>query len=146
MDARLPFLDPALKEFAMKTPVELKIHEEQGTVFGKWILRRAFEQTLPREIVWRTKMPIEQGSGTAILTKYFKSKISDDKFSAMSKFYLEREGVKLGDKEHLAYYEVFRSMFGPPRGGGEWGKLCVGCGSRLAEQVSYCRTCGAYPT
>jgi asparagine synthase (glutamine-hydrolysing) len=90
-------------------------------------------------------MPIEQGSGTAILTKHFESKISDDKFSAMRKFCLEREGVKLTDKEHLAYYEVFRNMFGSPRGMGEGSKLCVGCGSRLREKVSYCRTCGVYP-
>ena len=146
MDAKLPFLDPALKEFAMKIPVELKIHEEQGTVYGKWILRKAFEQILPNEIVWRTKMPIEQGSGTTILTKYFENKTSDEKSSAMRKLYLEGDGVKLMDKEHLAYYEVFRSMFGSPRGMGEGSKPCVGCGSRLGEQVSYCRTCGAYPT
>ena len=146
IDARLPFLDPALKEFAMNIPVELKIREEQGTVYGKWILRKAFEQTLPHEIVWRTKMPIEQGSGTAILTKYFENKISDNKFSTMKKFFLENDGVKLMDKEHLAYYEVFRNMFGSPREMGEGSKLCVGCGSRLGEKVSYCRTCGAYPT
>ena len=146
MNARLPFLDPALKEFAMKIPVELKIREEQGIVYGKWILRKAFEQVLPSEIVWRTKMPIEQGSGTTLLTKHFESKISDDKFSAMRKFCLEREGVKLTDKEHLAYYEVFRNIFGSPRGMSEGSKLCVGCGSRLGEKVSYCRTCGAYPT
>jgi asparagine synthase (glutamine-hydrolysing) len=71
MDARLPFLDPALQEFSKEIPAELKIHEEQGIVYGKWILRKAYEQILPNEIVWRTKMPIEQGSGTLVLTKYF---------------------------------------------------------------------------
>jgi asparagine synthase (glutamine-hydrolysing) len=145
MDARLPFLDPALQEFSKEIPAELKIHEEQGIVYGKWILRKAYEQILPNEIVWRTKMPIEQGSGTLVLTKYFENKISDDKFGAMRKFYLETEGVRLMDKEHLAYYEVFRSMFGSPRGMGEGSRLCVGCGSCLGERVSYCRTCGAYP-
>ena len=118
LEARLPFLDPALKEFAMKIPVELKIREEQGIMYGKWILRKAFEQSLPREIVWRTKMPIEQGSGTTILTEVLRDKISDEEFNARRKRYLESDGVKLTDKEHLAYYEVFRSIFGSPRGNG----------------------------
>jgi asparagine synthase (glutamine-hydrolysing) len=145
MDARLPFLDQALQEFSKKIPSKLKIHEEHGIVYGKWILRKTYEQVLPNEIVWRTKMPIEQGSGTTVLTKYFENKISDDKFSTMKKSCFETEGVRIRDKEHLAYYEVFRSLFGSPRGIGEGSRLCDGCGSRLGELMSYCRTCGAYP-
>ncbi len=145
MEAKLPFLDPPLRDFAMKIPIDLKIHEEQGIVYGKWILRKAFEQILPNEIVWRVKMPIEQGSGTAMLRKYFESKILTEEFNAKRKSYLEAEGVKLTDKEHLAYYEVYRRIFGSPRGTGQGSKVCVGCGSRLRREVDYCRTCGAYP-
>jgi len=146
MEARLPFLDEKFKQLAMSIPAYLKVHEEKGRVCGKWILRKAFEEELPPEIVWRMKMPIEQGSGTASLPAYFERKISDGEYTAKKEEYWSLDGVRLMSKEHLAYYEVYRKAFGPPRNIGIGTKACDGCGALLRDEVNYCRTCGAYPS
>jgi asparagine synthase (glutamine-hydrolysing) len=145
MQARLPFLEQSLKEFAMSIGPELKVREEHGQVYGKWILRKAFEDLLPAEIIWRTKMPIEQGSGTSILPSHFNSQISNDEFSERVKECLESDAVLIRDKEHLFYYEAYKRQFGNPRGSGEGARVCRGCGAYLLEVMNFCRTCGASP-
>ncbi|MGA2789960.1 MAG: asparagine synthase-related protein [Candidatus Bathyarchaeia archaeon] len=145
MEAKLPFLEDKFQAFAMSVNPKLKVHEEHGRVYGKWILRKAFEGSLPDNVVWRMKMPIEQGSGTSKLPEYFASRMSDDKFEAQKKNCLERDGVRINDKEHLAYYEAFKEEFGIPRGMGEGAKKCKGCGAWLMQVMNYCRICGAFP-
>jgi asparagine synthase (glutamine-hydrolysing) len=145
MKAKMPFLDQGLKEFAMNIDPELKIRKEDDQTYGKWILRKTFEDLLPSEIIWRTKMPIERGSGTWILPDYFSSKISDDEFSKKASDYLQYAGVHIRDKEHLFYYEAYEREFGSPRGSGEGSKICRGCGAYLLEVMDFCRTCGMSP-
>ena len=48
-EVRLPFLDHKLVEFLFTLPPELKIHKG----WTKWLLRKATEDMLPREITWR---------------------------------------------------------------------------------------------
>ena len=145
IEAKLPFLDDEFKAFAMSVNPKLKVHEEHGRVYGKWILRKAFEGTLPDTVVWRVKMPIEQGSGTSKLQNYFASRMSDDQFEAQKKDCFERDGVRINDKEHLLYYEIFKGKFGIPRGMGEGAKKCKSCGAWLMQVMNYCRICGAFP-
>ena len=145
IEAKLPFLDDEFKTFAMSINPKLKVHEERGRVYGKWILRKAFEGTLPDTLVWRIKMPIEQGSGTSNLPKYFASRVSDDQFEAQKKKCLDRDGVRINDKEHLLYYEAFKEKFGIPNGMGEGAKKCKSCGAWLMQIMTYCRVCGAFP-
>ena len=52
IESRVPFLDHELVEFAARVPDDLKL---RGGV-GKYILKRAVEDILPREIVYRKKM------------------------------------------------------------------------------------------
>ena len=52
VESRVPFLDHELVEFAMKIPAQYSI---QGMA-GKFILKQAVEDLLPREIVYRKKM------------------------------------------------------------------------------------------
>ncbi len=64
LEARVPFLDPSVVEVAMQIPAELKLRRDRsGRPVEKWILRRAFEDFLPDEIVWRTKSQFDEGSG-----------------------------------------------------------------------------------
>lgn len=49
IEARLPFLDYRLVELSLNLPLELKIRDG----WTKWILRKAFEPYMPREITWR---------------------------------------------------------------------------------------------
>ncbi len=145
MNVKIPLLEQTLKEFAMNIDPELKIRKEHDQIYGKWILRKTFESLLPSEIVWRTKMPIERGSGTSTLPNYFSSKISDNEFNNKAKEYLQSDGVHIRDKEHLFYYEAYKKEFGSPRGFGEGSKICRGCGAYLLEVMDFCRTCGDSP-
>lgn len=52
IESRVPFLDHQFVEFAAAVPDRLKL---RGGV-GKYILKRAVEDILPREIVYRKKM------------------------------------------------------------------------------------------
>jgi asparagine synthase (glutamine-hydrolysing) len=145
MKAKLPLLDDEFKNFAMEIPVQLKIHEEGGRVYGKWILRKSFERDLPDEILWRVKMPIEQGSGTSSLTEYYGTKIADSEFSRKREEFWKSDRVRIRDKEQLAYYEIYREIFGTPDGRGSGSKVCTACSTHHAEEMNYCRTCGEYP-
>ena len=59
VEARVPYLDPALVELAMRLPVELKIRDGQE----KWIMRQAFADMLPAYILQRPKNPMSHSSG-----------------------------------------------------------------------------------
>lgn len=52
LEARSPFLDHRLMEFAASLPAGLKLRGRQG----KYILKKAFEPLLPREVLYRRKM------------------------------------------------------------------------------------------
>ena len=145
MEAKLPYLDQDFKDFAMKLDSQYKIQTENGTTYGKWILRKAFEENLPREVVWRVKTPIEYGSGTTNLPNLFNRKILDTEFDEKRRRYLAQDRVTIRDKEQLFYYEVYRSLIGVPYQTSIKGKMCPQCNSNIAENATYCRTCGAYP-
>ncbi|SRR5208282_2008395 len=146
MDARLPFLDDSdFKDFAMQIPVELKIREERNQTYGKWILRKSFEGILPEEIIWRTKVPIERGSGTATFSQCLEKEIKDVDFERDRKAILEGDGVHIRDKEQLFYFRIYKNEYGSPRDHGEGPKPCPGCGGHVASEINFCRTCGAYP-
>jgi len=145
VDVKVPFLDPEVKAFAMKLIPRYLVRGVKGQRQGKWILRKAFEEVLPRNVVWRVKTPIECGTGTTILPKIFDTEISDKEFSRERMKYLEEDRVALRDKEQLFYYEAYRAAVGVPRGEDPSAKSCPMCNSNVREGVSHCRTCGAYP-
>ncbi len=145
IEAKLPFLDPDFKAFAMKLDSRYKVWSEEGRTVGKWILRKAFENFLPQEVVWRVKTPIEHGSGTTVLPSMFSQKISDVEFKEKKTKYLDEDKVTIRDKEQLFYYEIYRSALGVPSPSNLEGKLCPQCNSNVAEKSTFCRTCGAYP-
>lgn len=145
VEVKLPYLDQSFKSYAMKLDSGYKIRSEKGRVWGKWILRKAFENFLPKQITWREKVPIEQGSGTTILPDFFKKEISDEEFYNKRIKYLSDDGVTIRNKEQLFYYEVYRSEIGVPHPTSIKGKICPYCHSNVPEKATYCRTCGAYP-
>jgi asparagine synthase (glutamine-hydrolysing) len=51
VEARVPFLDHELVEYAMSLPAELKIKDGNG----KYILKRALEKVLPADLLYRPK-------------------------------------------------------------------------------------------
>lgn len=81
LEARTPFLDRNLIDFAQSIPASLKMkaedHGNDGTeTTEKWILRKACEDLLPAGLVWRTKAQFDEGSGTLDALAVALSKIS----------------------------------------------------------------------
>ncbi|MGB9854333.1 MAG: asparagine synthase-related protein [Candidatus Bathyarchaeales archaeon] len=145
VEVKTPYLDLDFKDYAIKLSSKYKIREENGKMWGKWIMRKAFENFLPAEIAWRRKDPIEVGSGTTTLPNFFNMKIDDSEFEEKKKKYLEMDKVTIRDKEQLFYYEIYREEIGVPHPEDLNGKICPQCNSNVPDKSNFCRTCGAYP-
>lgn len=133
-----PFLDKEILDFALQIQGKWKIKNEKGKLHGKWILRRALEGILPRDILWQGKRPLEAGSGMTRLNSIIASTMTDEKFEEKRRSY----PVKFFNKAHLFYYEVYKQIFGnvPPPKTDE--KACGGCGAGIRVNRSHCRVCG----
>ena len=143
IEAKLPFLDPAFRQIATHVDPSLLVAEQNGQKWGKWIVRKAFEDLLPDEITWRVKTPIEYGCGTTTLPQIFDRRIPDGEFHEKQRRIKEADGVNIRDKEHLVYYEKFRRAFGARAE--TTGRTCPQCQYEVGEDATFCRTCGAYP-
>jgi len=147
MTVKAPFLDPAFMDYAKKLPIKLKINMREGIKYGKWIMRKAYEELIPTEIIWRPKAPLEAGTGTEVLRTFFNEEITDIEFEKTQKQILQEDDVKIQDKEQLIYYKSFKDAFGKPsevypdNGGIE----CPFCKSHLKTKIKFCKICGAYP-
>ncbi len=71
LEARTPFLDRDLTDFAQSVPAAWKLCrtdadavEATGATTEKWILRKACADLLPDDLVWRKKAQFDEGSGT----------------------------------------------------------------------------------
>jgi asparagine synthase (glutamine-hydrolysing) len=146
MQAKLPFLHPSVKNFAThEIDFRQLVGRHGNEVFGKYILRVAFEDLLPSEVTWRTKTPIEYGSGTTILPKYYAQRITDNEFEEKRRDYFSKDGVRLRDKEQLKYYEIFRKALGPPFTKDCNQRACPACTSNVPDKATFCTTFGEYP-
>ena len=139
-----PFCSDAVLEFAKTIPADLKVHEEGGKKFGKWILRKTFEDKIPKAIVWRQKSPMQDGAGTQGLTGFFESAIPDGIFIDKIKKIKEKDGVTIRTKESLQYYEIYRRHHTVPETD-ELGTKCPDCGRAIEEDSKFCRMCGRFP-
>ena len=140
-----PFLNEKVVEYAKSISADLKVHEEGGTKFGKWILRKAFEKRLPESITWRKKSPMQDGSGTSGLTSFFENVIIDSVFEDKVKLYLETEKVKLVSKEAMCYYEIYGKYYDPPALLGSSKFRCPVCQGVKEPDSHFCRMCGSFP-
>ncbi len=65
LEGRVPFLDTSMIALAQTIPPALKLWRDLGDApVEKWILRKACEDLLPKQIVWRSKEQFDEGSGT----------------------------------------------------------------------------------
>ena len=144
---KAPYLDPLFMDYAKKLPIKLKVNIENGVKYGKFILRKAYENLIPNEVIWRSKAPLEQGTGTWVLPKYFENEIANEYFEEKKKHYLEKDNVLLTSKEQLVYYELFRKHFGKPYEvyNDKSGKQCPNCKGYVKTKIGFCRICGSYP-
>ncbi|MCX5814919.1 MAG: asparagine synthase-related protein [Proteobacteria bacterium] len=138
MKVNQPFLDDAIIDLALNIPDGLKIAQENGETHGKWILRKAFSGLIPDKFLWQTKRPLEVGSGMSILRSIITARISDEYFSKKCGEY----PVRLRNKEHLYYYEIFRREVGDVPCPREGERVCTGCGAGVKTGKSHCAICG----
>lgn len=114
LEARVPFLDRSVVEYALNLPHSAKIHEDGDKRIEKHLLRQAFDGMLPDEILWREKMPFDQGSGGRTLIEFVNEQVSDDELAAAQR---EAPEANLVSKEMLYYYRIWRERFGEMGGG-----------------------------
>ncbi|MBU0693912.1 MAG: hypothetical protein KKC11_04510 [Candidatus Omnitrophica bacterium] len=131
-----PFIDKNIVDFALQIPVDLKIRKCNGKVWGKWILRKAFEDVLPKDIVWQGKRPLEVGSGMNRLRQVISEKVSDEEFKENT------TSIKFISKEHFYYYKIYKEVIGEiPKPNTNEGE-CLGCGAGMKKNGFHCKVCG----
>ncbi len=141
---QMPFVDGDIISAVETLPVSLLINQKNDNKFGKWILRKAFENDLPSSVIWRKKIPMQDGSGTASLTSLFDSIITDDIFKEKTKKIKKEDNVTIRTKESLHYYELYKENFKIPEcQNGE--NLCSDCNAGLSNNSKFCRMCGKFP-
>jgi len=141
---QMPFIDENIINVAEALPISLLINQKNDERFGKWILRKAFENDLPSSIIWRKKTAMQDGSGTASLTKLFDSIITDGIFEEKIKKIKKDDGVTIRTKESLHYYEHYRENFRIPEYQSQK-NLCPDCNMELSINSKFCRMCGRFP-
>jgi asparagine synthase (glutamine-hydrolysing) len=103
LEARVPFLDRKVIEWALRLPPGFKLAGPGQP--EKRLLREAFGGWLPDELLWRDKAEFGDGSGAAaVLTAVIEAGVAEEDFE------LERLMVDppLRTREELAYYRIFR--------------------------------------
>jgi asparagine synthase (glutamine-hydrolysing) len=147
MSIKAPYLDPLFMDWAKKLPIKLKINMTDGVKYGKWILRKAYEDVIPKDVIWRPKAPLEAGTGTEVLRTFFNDVFTDEEFEEKKKTILAKDDVKIQDKEQLLYYQHFRKKFGKPKDvfPDNGGIQCPYCKGYVKTKIQFCKICGAYP-
>tara|TARA_B100001765_G_scaffold159640_1_gene103872 strand:+ start:71 stop:1018 length:948 start_codon:yes stop_codon:yes gene_type:complete len=144
MSIQMPFINESIIKLVETLPINLLINQKDGIKFGKWVLRKAFENALPSNVVWREKTPMQDGSGTVSLTKMFDSVITDDIFKEKTKKIKSEDNITIRTKESLHYYELYKENFKIPEY--QSGKnLCSDCNAEIVNDSKFCRTCGKFP-
>ena len=143
MKVETPFLDENVIKFSNSIPISRKINVKEDKKYGKWILRKTFEKDLPKNIIWREKSPMQDGSGTNNLTGLFNTIITDDIFSQKKTKILEEDGVYIRTKESLHYYECFRKSSSVKKSNSD--RKCPDCDYEINLDSRFCRMCGKFP-
>jgi asparagine synthase (glutamine-hydrolysing) len=107
LEVRVPFVDDlSVIEFAFRIPIQFKMLPGRG--IEKWVLRRAFEGTLPDTILNRKKKKFAEGAGLGQrLSEHVERLISDEEFERVC----SQNGAGVRSKEELYYDCIFRDFY-----------------------------------
>ena len=144
ISVQMPYINENVIKLAETLPIEHLVNQKNGVKFGKWVLRKAFENDLPPSVIWREKTPMQDGSGTTGLTKMFDSVITDDIYQEKIKKIKIDDGVTIRTKESLHYYELYRENFKVPEYNGDK-NICPDCNAEIITNSKFCRMCGKFP-
>jgi len=144
ISVQMPFIDESIIKFVETLPVNLLVNQNDGIKFGKWILRKAFENDLPSSVIWREKTPMQDGSGTVGLIEMFDSVITDDIFKEKTKKIKSEDNVIIRTKESLHYYEYYKENFKIPECT-NGNNQCSDCNAEIVSNSKFCGMCGRFP-
>ncbi|HMQ79278.1 MAG TPA: asparagine synthase B [Ignavibacteria bacterium] len=106
IEARVPFLDHEFVEFAHSIPIKLRCAGDNK--MEKYLLRKAFKDYLPEEILWRDKLKFSEGSGAEeLFRKIAESEISDQEFLNES----SQAPHNIRGKDELYFYRIYKEHF-----------------------------------
>ena len=109
VEGRVPFLDKEFLDVAMRLNPEDKMSKDGK--MEKWILRKAFEYYIPKEIAWRQKEQFSDGVGYSwidSLKEITASKVSDEMMrNAARRFPINTPR----NKEEYYYRTIFEELF-----------------------------------
>jgi asparagine synthase (glutamine-hydrolysing) len=107
IEGRVPFLDLNMIELGQQIPANLKLVGEP--LVEKWILRKAFEDMLPQEIVWRKKEQFDEGSGTVdMLDELLSHKMTQ---AQAQEYQAKHPHIALRSPEECFYHNIFMDVF-----------------------------------
>ena len=109
IEGRVPFLDKEFIEVAMRVnPKDKMISDDR---MEKWVLRKAFEDYLPKSVAWRQKEQFSDGVGYSWidnLKKVVGEKVTDEQMdNAHFRFPVQTPQ----NKEEFFYRSIFESHF-----------------------------------
>lgn len=111
LEGRVPFLEKRTIELGQRIPARLKLTENPRV--EKWILRKAFEDLLPAEIVWRKKEQFDEGSGTVDMLATMLAGIMSDEEAHTYRYQTHPE-ANLRSVEECYYHRLFLDVFSHP--------------------------------
>jgi len=109
LEARVPFLDVKSVSLALGFPPAWKLHNGRNP---KHLLRNAFANDLPENIVNRPKQKFSKGAGSSdLLAEIASREISDHEFDSESRRLKEDWNYTLQSKEALYDYKTIREYY-----------------------------------
>jgi asparagine synthase (glutamine-hydrolysing) len=109
VEARVPFLDKEFLEYAMGFDPKEKMCIDGR--MEKYVLRKAFEGYIPKEILWRQKEQFSDGVGYGwidYLKKHAEEYITDEELKKYNEKY---KGKTIFTKEGIFYKNIFDELF-----------------------------------
>lgn len=112
LEVRVPFLDDLkIVEYALAIPVQFKL--EPSKFIEKWILRKAVEDLLPSDIVWRKKMKFAYGTGIGSKLSEWASKQIDE--PTFKRLQTRHKAMNIRNIEEMVYFLIFQKQFPPSK-------------------------------
>jgi len=112
LEARVPFSDKEFVNYVMSIPPENKMFNKER--MEKYLFRKAFEDYLPDELIWRGKTAFSDGISNTekpwfqIIQDYMDTKYTASEFEESIKKYKHNQPY---DKESLYYREIFEKFY-----------------------------------
>lgn len=110
IEGRVPFLDLEMIELGLRIPSRYCLYGDPPV--EKWILRKACEDLLPSEIVWRKKEQFDEGSGAADqMDLTLTQKMS---FIQANRYAEQWPDTKLRSPEECLYHQMLVEVYENP--------------------------------